>query len=488
MKRFFASRDPNSWSARFLKTVARARPAAVTSATSGAADALRRRSKRAAAVLRRVGVSASVVCAALAIVSATAAAADVRLSLGDALSLAGTHALKVQAAAHDSLAAERALRAAKADWFPKVVVTGNALGLHPDDPLGLGFLQIPAEWHSIYAANLSLRYPIFTGGRRIHNIRRSREDLRAAGSQLDAERLRNAYECRTAYFHLLVADRLVAAAEASLRRVELIGTDVGNRFAAGLADSVDVLETEVSLRKAKRHLETTQNGRRNASATLARLIGTALNEPIIPTEPMSEPVKPSGANIPPADTTARPELEVLDRRLDALHQQRSVIKDAYLPVINGLGGYALVRPDLGQPGVSWQTIGFVGLSFSWDFNLGGQVSAQSGQVLQQIRSLEMTRQDAAQAFVLQARIARNNIDEAYRLYELSREEFNIAADQYRLAEGKMEAGALSVNRLVEIESDLAATEQEFEAARLRYFLAVTEYLYAIGSDSLWEAQ
>jgi outer membrane protein len=425
---------------------------------------------------------------ALVIGSAPAAVADIQLSLHDALSLAESHAFKVQAAAHDSLAAERALRAAKAEWFPRVVVTGNALGLHPDDPLELGFLQIPARWHSIYAANLSLRYPIYTGGRRVHTIRAGREDLRAAASQLDAERLRSAYECRTAYLRLLVADRLVAVAQASLRRVELIGTDVGNRFTEGLADSVDLLETAVSLRRAKRHLETTRNDRRNASATLARLIGSPLDELIVPTEQVPEPVEPSEANIPPADTTMRPELRVLDHRLDALRQESSVVKSSYLPVISGLGGYAVVRPDLGQPGVDWQTIGFAGVSLSWDLNLGGQESARSGQVLQRIRSLEMTRQDAVQAFVLQARIARNNIDEAYRLFELSREEYGIAADRYRLAEGKAQAGALSVNRLVELESELAVTEQEFVAARLRYFLAVTEYLYAVGSNSLWEAK
>jgi len=99
----------------------------------------------------------------------------------------------------------------------------------------------------------------------------------------------------------------------------------------------------------------------------------------------------------------------------------------------------------------------------------------------------MTRVDTAQDFQLQARIARNNIDEAFQLYRLSREEYDIAGHRYRLASEKAKAGAMTVNRLVELEADLTTAAEELEAARLRYYLAVTEYLYALGSDRLLEA-
>jgi outer membrane protein TolC len=336
-------------------------------------------------------------------------------------------------------------------------------------------------------ANFNLRYPIFTGGRRVNTIRRNREEVRAAASQLDAERLHNAYECRSAYLRLLVADRLVSAAEASVRRVESIAGDVQDRFAEGLADSVDVLETALSLSRTKRQLEKARNDRRNASAALARVVGTPAGEPIVPTDGVPEPVDPSRATLPAPDVAARPELQVLDARVEALGHERSSVRGSYWPVINGLGGYAVVRPDLGQPGADWQQVWWAGITLSWGINLGGQESARSGEVLERMRSLEMTRTDLQRELVLQARVARNNIDEAYRLYELSRGEFRVAADRYRLAEGKADAGALTVNRLVEIESEVSEAEQEFEAARLRYFLAVADYLYAIGSESLREA-
>jgi len=437
------------------------------------------------ACVSRKGLAA-LLCLAIGCVGSPAAA-DVSMSLGEALSMAADHAFGVQAAAHDSLAAERALRVAKTEWFPRVSLTANALGFHPQDDLGIGFIKVPSRWNSIYATNLSLSYPIYTGGKRVHAIRRNRADVGAATSQLGAERLENAHACRSAYLRLLVADRMVAAAQASLARVEVIGRDVGNRFSEGVADSVDVLETELSLRRVQRRLESARTERRNASATLARLVGTPADEAIIPTEPIPEPVVPSAAGMPELDVSERPELHVVDQQLEGLRQERSMVKGGYLPVVNGLGGYAIVRPDLGQPGADWQGMWWAGVTLSWGLNLGGQESARSGQVLERIRSLEARRADVAQSLLLQARIARNKVEEAYRLFELSLEEYDIAADRYRLAGDKARAGTITVNRLVELESELTETQQEVEAARLRYFLAITDYLFAIGSDSLWEA-
>jgi len=245
-----------------------------------------------------------------------------------------------------------------------VSLTGNALGFEPQDPIGFGFPLIPSRWNSIYVTNLSLRYPIFTGGRRIHTIRRNREEVGAAAATLDAERLRNAYECRGAYLRLLVADRLVAAAEASLRRVEVIDRDTGNRFAEGLADSVDLLETRITMRQVTRRLETAKNDRRNASERLARLVGTTPGEDIVPTERIPEPVELAESGLPGPESTSRPELRAIDRQLSVLEQQRALTRSNYWPTISTLGGYALVRPDFGQPDIAWNSMWFAGLSFS----------------------------------------------------------------------------------------------------------------------------
>ena len=410
-----------------------------------------------------------------------------RISLREAIRLAEENAFEVKAAYHDSLSAEHGLRAAKSAWYPTVGALGNAFGFHPQDPLGIGPIQIAPQWNKIYATNLRLSYPIYTGGRRTNDIRRHRETLGALSSQLAAEKLANAYRCRQAYIGLLIADRMVGSAEASYERVTIVQRHVQNLFAAGMADSIDILETELSIRGARRLLEEMKNQKRNASTTLARLLGVPDDLALIPTESVPEP-SPLGAGTAgrSVDVSRRPELSVVDHQISSARYQRSIVKAGFLPVVNGLGGYALVRPEIGEGERKWHDVWWAGVTLSWDINIGGEEFSQSRRAAEAIRSLEMKRKGVEDSLVLQARIAWNDIEEAYAVYTISRDELDLASRRFALAEEKQKAGRMSVNALLELEAELTQTEQQFEAARLKYFAALTDYLYAVGSDALWE--
>lgn len=410
-----------------------------------------------------------------------------RVSLREALRLAEENAFEVKAAYHDFRSAEYGLSAAKSAWYPTLGVSGNAFGFQPQDPLDIGPVRLAPEWSEIYATNLRLSYPIYTGGRRINDIRRQREVLGASSSQLAAVKLANAYECRQAYIGLLISERMLGSAEASYRRVKIIQTRVHNLFAVGMADSIDVLEAELSFRGAERLLEEVRNQRRNASARLAYLLAIPGGQTIIPTESVPEPeLSAVNASASPHEVSRRPELSVVDHQIASAHYQRSIVKAGLLPVVNGLGGYALTRPEIGAGESEWQDVWWLGVTLSWDLNLGGREFSESSRALETIRSLEMKRKDVEDSLALQAQVARNNIDEAYAVYTITRDELGIAARRFALAEEKQRAGRMSVDALLELEAELTQTEQQFEAARLKYFAAVTDYLFAVGSDALWE--
>jgi outer membrane protein TolC len=393
----------------------------------------------------------------------------------------------VEAAVHDSLAAEHGLRAAKSAWFPNVGLSGNFFSFHPQDPINLGLLRIDDSWHQLYLTNLKLSYPIYAGGRRTNQIRLSRENVNVAASNLSASRLAYAYRCRQAYLGLLIAGRILRTAEASRQRVEIILHNVENLYRDGLADSVDILETQISFRQVERRIEESRTERRNASASLARLLGVSADATIIPTDTVATPSLDAESRLADGEAAARrPELATLDHRILAAGYQRSIVKASLLPVINGQGGHALVRPEIGDIGGDWKNIWFLGLSFSWDVNLGGQVFSESKQALEAMRALEMQRSDLEESLVLQAQIAWNNLEEAYRIFAIRAEELELARRRYRLAEGRQSAGQMTVNRLLELEAELTETEQQLETSRLRFFAARNDYLYAIGSDLLRE--
>ncbi len=95
------------------------------------------------------------------------------------------------------------------------------------------------------------------------------------------------------------------------------------------------------------------------------------------------------------------------------------------------------------------------------------------------------RDDLAETLALQAKIALENLRQAYDNYTISGRQYDIAEKQYRIGFEKQRAGSISLNRLLELESDLTSIEQMYKASKINYFLSETEYLYAIGSPRIY---
>ena len=159
-----------------------------------------------------------------------------------------------------------------------------------------------------------------------------------------------------------------------MQRVSLIRTHVGNLFEAGMADSLDILEAEISLRGAERLLggerEANAGTHRRRSPVSSRRPAT---ETIVPTEFIPDPELLREDRPRTADIAGRPELSIGDPiRIESARYQQSIVKAEFLPVVNGMGGYALVKPNIGERESDWQDIWWLGLTLSWDLNLGGQ--------------------------------------------------------------------------------------------------------------------
>jgi outer membrane protein TolC len=149
-----------------------------------------------------------------------------------------------------------------------------------------------------------------------------------------------------------------------------------------------------------------------------------------------------------------------------------------------MGGYALVRPEVGAFGGDWQDMGWLGLTLSWDLSLGGGDFRAADQALERMRTLEMQRKDLETQLTLRAQIAWNDMEKTYKLSQIRGEEFDLATRRFRLAEEKRKVGQMTANRFLELEAELTETEQQFEVARLRFFAARTDYLYATGAREL----
>ncbi|MGB2769565.1 MAG: TolC family protein [Candidatus Zixiibacteriota bacterium] len=415
-----------------------------------------------------------------------AAPAEREISLSEAIDLSLTHSSRVRSAEHDSSASMHDYRAAKSLRFPTFSLKAASFYIDELQSIDIPPRSIEIGAKENYQLDLQLSLPLFTGGKISSQIGARKEEALVRGHILQAQRLSNAYLTRKAYLELMMADLMVKSAEASLQRIQIIKGDAHNLHAGGMADSVDLLDAELAFQKAAQMLEERETARRNASAYLAQLIGFGSDEAFLLSESVPLPSLPDSENqAPTLQRINRPELRAFDHRIQAAEYLVGSANASHFPNVSGYAGYSVGKPNRDFYGKTWNDNFTVGMSLNWEFDLGGQTIRSAQAAKEMVFSTQEDKKDLEESLLLQVKVGLANLKCAYRAFAISQEEYDISKRKFRLAKEKQKAGYMSVNRLLELEAELTATEQLYQASEINYYIKQTEYLYTLGSPGIY---
>ncbi len=422
----------------------------------------------------------------LAVIVMAGSAWSRNLSLAEAVALATEHSRALKQAEAECDAAGEGVEAAKAARFPTLEATAMAFynsevaSLELETPTGNLSREIGSKEH--YQADVRLVQPLYTGGRIGAGIDAADAARAYREALVAAEFDRVAYMARVEYFGLYRADRSIEAASHSLRRVELVWEDLGAKYAAGAADSIDVLEGELAVTEASFRLEEAQHDRRAAEIRLLMLLGLALDETVILTETVESPEEPSAATM----TVSRPELVASGAAIELRRASVARAKAGYLPTLSVYGGYSYGKPNLDLFNNTWNDYFTVGGRLEWSLNLGMKTSSEISQAKYSVGAAERGRDDLDEELTRGMHLAYESLLLAYRRYSTAQDRYEITSRNYDLAQARHREGALPSNRLLEIEATLSEAEASLAAARGAFYIAESAYLYAAGSDELTE--
>ncbi len=420
-------------------------------------------------------------------VSAPLHAEDVTLSLDQAIAQALEHSYTVKSAAHDSTGARRQLQSAQADRFPTLSLDAVSFAVNKLQSFNVpvpGGPSIELGSKETYQADFKLSVPLFTGGKITGNIDRYHAITDAARATVETRRLETGYQTRRAYLGLMLADVSLKSMQASRKRLDIIKTDIQNLFANGLADSTDILETELAYQKILLQSDYQTTARTNAAAALNKLLGNSESDNIVLSETLHDP-KPAVSSTTTEEKINRPELTALRANMAAAQNVSRLATADYYPNLSAYGGYSVGKPNKDLFNKTWNDYFSVGLALNWSFNLGGKKLHNKSAADQTVHSIEMTLNETEDAFTLMAKTARERLQYAQSAYNISAKEYDIAKRQYTLAQKQQKAGKMSVNRLLEKEEDLRVAEQAYEASKINYYLAQTDHYFAVGSDKIY---
>ena len=177
--------------------------------------------------------------------------------------------LRLLAARHDSETARREIDRIRADHAPTIDAVGS-FGLH-DGESRLG------ERRTVNVG-VRLNYPLYTGGSIISRTRESRHRYQRTLDVLELERRRAQRETRDAYLGVDSGISRVHALEQAVRSSETAAEAIEAGFQVGTRTSVDVLDAQRDLFRARRDLAEARYGYILNVLRLKRAAGTLSDE------------------------------------------------------------------------------------------------------------------------------------------------------------------------------------------------------------------
>ncbi len=155
---------------------------------------------------------------------------------------------------------------------------GAAAGRYPSLDVGANFGDIgvnPANSNGTWQVNGNLNIPIFAGGKVHSDVLEADAALNEARSRLGDLRGRIDYEVRTALLDLNSAAEQVEVARSSVDLAEQTFTQSQDRFTAGVADNLEVVQAQESVASAHESYIESLYAHNLAKVELAHAIGDA---------------------------------------------------------------------------------------------------------------------------------------------------------------------------------------------------------------------
>jgi outer membrane protein TolC len=184
-------------------------------------------------------------------------------SLPDALTTAFANRADLKAADAQVRAADQARKAAKAQYVPSLAVNGGYFVAG----------ETPSQSNGVYSVFATVDFPIWTGGRIPADVAAADAAYNQRRAEYEDVRGRIDFEVRTAFLRLNATTEQMSVAESNRTLAQSTLRQARDRFAAGVADTVEVVQAQESVATAEQDYIDSLHALYLAKLSLARAIG-----------------------------------------------------------------------------------------------------------------------------------------------------------------------------------------------------------------------
>jgi len=157
---------------------------------------------------------------------------------------------------------------------------------------------------------------------------------------------------------------------------------------------------------------------------------------------------------------------------------------AYYPSLAVYSGYSYGKPNNDPFSGEWNDNFSVGAQLQWSFNLGSKAKKRKASAWYELDAARFRHDLVIETISREIELAFEQMRLAHEKYLSSRLEFQLTSENYKLALAQHQSGALSSNRLLEIEATLSQAQSALAAAKVDFYMAQSAYYHTIGDEKL----
>lgn len=400
-----------------------------------------------------------------------------------------------QALAHseDLQKAGNALEQARLDrkiattaYLPDFEGTATGAYVFPD----IDMMGSELRMRGMYMAGIMLTQPIYTGGKITTGHCLARIGEESAAEQQRLARMDVIADADNAYWSYIAVLRKVDMAEQYKQQMDTLYRQTATALRAGIATDNDLLRIEAQRSNVEYQLQRARNGADLCRMSLCYLIGVPSDTEIVPTDTLIDCAAPGQLS---ADLSARPELRLLQKQVEAGEKQMRMTRADLLPIVGLSAGYTYYgniklkgMADMGDGTMMPYTqkfqdgIGIAMLAVKIPLFHWGEGHKKVQRARYDLENARLDLQKNSRLLDLELQQAIRNVQDGYRLIDVATIAFRQAEENLRVMRNRYAASMSPLTDLLNAQSQWQEASSNLIEAQTQYKIYETEYLRAAG--------
>lgn len=368
------------------------------------------------------------------------------LNLKKAVEIALNNSSVIKEAMYNEKVALENKRSALSNMLPKLSAEYSYAHLKYDPIVyfhtGPVTQEIISGYRNTYSWSITAVQPIFTGLALFSNYKISSIGLDREKLLLDVAKLDVTFEVKKAYFNVLMEKRMVEVMEEEVAQLKAHLEDARNFYEQGIIPKNDLLKSEVAYSIAEQKLERSKSEFNVAVSNLNRVLSFNINKRLVLQDITSLPdYRGKLEDLIDTALKKRPEILAMNKAIEQAKWAVRMAKGRFAPTISVFGKYERQGDDFeANENIYTNEKNFIlGVQAKWEFFESGKKFFDVRREKYRLRSLLEKKKTLEDQIALQVKkayeelkVARKNVDTAYKALDQAKENFRVTNEGYKV--------------------------------------------------------